>query len=71
MDNTVQIKNPKTGLYVRMNKAKGTITGHKKTPGPYKGVPVAKKRQIRSAPKGSPSTASGKAKKAVKSTRKK
>ncbi len=48
--NVVQIKHPMTGLYVRINKVKGKITGHKRTPGPYKGVPVARKRRVRSAP---------------------
>lgn len=43
--NVVQIKHPRTGLYTRINRAKGVITGHKKSPGPYKGVAIARRRQ--------------------------
>ena len=42
--NVVQIKNPKTGLYTKVNRTTGTITGHKKTPGPYKNVPIARRK---------------------------
>ena len=36
----VQIKNPVTGKYVRIDTKTGRIIDHKKTPGPYKGVRV-------------------------------
>lgn len=68
--NTVQIKNPKTGLYTRINKATGKITGHKKKPGPYKGVPIARKRTIKASPKGPTSFTRGKANRAAKSNSK-
>ena len=40
----VQIKNPKSGHYVKIDRSAGKIISHKKTSGPYKGVPVARKR---------------------------
>jgi hypothetical protein len=43
--NVVQVKNPKTGRYVKINRAAGKIVSHKKTSGPYKGVPVARKKK--------------------------
>ena len=39
----VQAKNPKTGRYVKIDRSKGRIVSSKKSPGPYKGVPVARK----------------------------
>jgi hypothetical protein len=41
----VQMKNPKTGRYVKVNKTKGTIIRYKQTPGPYKNVPIARTRK--------------------------
>lgn len=41
MADYVQLKNPKTGLYTKIDKEKGVIVSHKKTKGPYKGVPIA------------------------------
>lgn len=40
----VQVKNPKTGKYVKIDRAKGRIMSHKKSDGPYKNVTVARKR---------------------------
>lgn len=40
----VQVKNPRTGHYVKIDRDQGRIVDHKKTDGPYKGVPVARKR---------------------------
>jgi len=40
----VQSKNPKTGRYVKIDRQKGKIIASKKSPGPYQGVPVARKR---------------------------
>ena len=40
----VQVKNPKTGKYVKIDRAKGRIMSHKKSDGPYKNVAVARKR---------------------------
>ena len=45
MKNFVQTKNPKTGLYVKINKTDGVIVAHKKTPGPFKGIPFARKKK--------------------------
>jgi hypothetical protein len=40
----VQVKNPKTGRYVMIDRDAGKIISHKKSSGKYKGVPVARKR---------------------------
>lgn len=40
----VQTKNPRTGHYVKIDRAAGKIVSHKKSDGPYKGVPIARKR---------------------------
>lgn len=39
----VQIKNPRTGKYVKIDRSKGNIVSHKKSEGPYKGIPFARK----------------------------
>lgn len=41
----VQVKNPKSGHYVKIDRAKGKIIDHKKSEGPYKNVPIARKRK--------------------------
>ena len=41
----VQVKNPKTDRYVKIDRTEGKIISHKKSDGPYKGVPVARKRK--------------------------
>jgi hypothetical protein len=38
----VQVKNPRTGHYVKIDRAEGRIIDHKKSEGPYKGVPIAR-----------------------------
>ncbi len=40
----VQTKNPRTGKYVKINRNKGKVISTKKTDGPYKGVPVLRKK---------------------------
>ncbi len=40
----VQTKNPRTGRYVKIDRSKGRILTAKKSPGPYKGIPVLRKR---------------------------
>ena len=40
----VQVKNPKTDRYVKIDRTAGQIVSNKKSSGPYKGVPVARKR---------------------------
>ena len=42
----VQMKNSRTGLYTKLNRETGEKT-HKKTKGPYKNVPVARKRKVK------------------------
>ncbi len=39
----VQTKNPRTGRYVKIDRSAGRIVDTKKSPGPYKNVPVARK----------------------------
>jgi hypothetical protein len=40
----VQVRNPKTDRYVKINRTEGKIMSHKKSKGPYKNVPIARKR---------------------------
>jgi hypothetical protein len=40
-----QAKNPVTGHYVKIDTKTGRIVGHKKTPGPYKGVTEIRKKK--------------------------
>jgi len=40
----VQVKNPRTNKYVKIDRSKGRIIDQKKSDGPYKGVPIARKR---------------------------
>ena len=44
MKDIVQIKNQKSGHYVKIDRAIGKILDHKKSEGPYKNVPIAIKR---------------------------
>ncbi len=39
----VQVKNPKSGRYVKIDRSAGRIIDHKKSIGPFKGVPIAEK----------------------------
>ena len=41
----VQVKNPKSGYYVKIDRSAGEIVSHKKSSGPYKNVPMAKKKK--------------------------
>lgn len=41
----VQLKNPITERYVLIDRTIGAIVSHKKSLGPYKGVPIGKKRK--------------------------
>ena len=41
----VQVKNPRTGHYVKIDRAAGKIVAHKKSEGKYKNIPVARKRK--------------------------
>jgi hypothetical protein len=44
----VQIKNPRTGHYVKIDRSEGRVLSHKKSPGPYKGVPIFRARSAES-----------------------
>ncbi len=41
----VQTKNPISGRYVKIDRTQGRILAHKKTEGPYKDVPIARKKK--------------------------
>jgi hypothetical protein len=41
----VQSKNPKNGRYVKIDRENGKTISTKSTPGPYKGIPVARHRK--------------------------
>ena len=41
----VQVKNPRTDRYVKIDRTAGKIVDHKKTAGPYKNIPVARKHK--------------------------
>ncbi|MEX1265612.1 MAG: hypothetical protein WEA08_01735 [Woeseia sp.] len=40
----VQVKNPRTDRYVKIDRSAGKIIAHKKSEGPYKDIPVARKK---------------------------
>jgi hypothetical protein len=41
----VQVKNPRTNKYVKIDRSEGRIVASKKSDGPYKNVPIARKRK--------------------------
>ena len=41
----VQVKNPRTDRYVKIDRSEGKIIAHKKSEGPYKDIPVARKKK--------------------------
>ena len=41
----VQVKNPRTERYVKIDRTDGKIIAHKSSDGPYKGIPVARKHR--------------------------
>jgi len=41
----VQTKNPRTGKYVKIDRDKGKVISTKSSTGPYKGVPVIRKKK--------------------------
>lgn len=42
-NDVVQVMNPKSGHYVKIDRTVGKIIGHKKSQGPYKNIPIARK----------------------------
>lgn len=36
----VQVRNPKTNRYVKIDRSRGVLVGYKRSKGPYKGVPI-------------------------------
>ena len=41
----VQVKNPRSNRYIKIDRSAGKILSHKKSEGPYKDVPIARKRR--------------------------
>lgn len=41
----VQVKNPRSGHYVKIDRTAGKIVSHKKSDGPYKDIPVARRKK--------------------------
>jgi len=41
----VQVKNPRSGHYVKIDRTAGKIIAHKQSEGAYKNIPVARKRK--------------------------
>lgn len=48
MKDRAQLKNPRTGRWVKIDTKKGGIVSHKKSPGPYKNVEMAKSKREKS-----------------------
>lgn len=44
----VQAKNPRSGLYIKIDRESGKIISRKRTRGRYKGIPLARHRKISS-----------------------
>ena len=44
----VQVKNPRSGRYVKIDRSAGRIVSQKKSPGPYKGIRVVRAGSKRS-----------------------
>lgn len=42
----VQLKNPRTGRYVKIDRTRGWIVAYKKSDGPYKNIPIAPKTTL-------------------------
>jgi hypothetical protein len=42
-NNIIQIRNPRSGYYIKIDRSKGKIISHKKTEGAYKNIPIVKK----------------------------
>ncbi|MEE9574221.1 MAG: hypothetical protein V3W20_14295 [Candidatus Neomarinimicrobiota bacterium] len=38
----VQLKNPRTGRYIKVDRGKGRILSHKQSDGKYKNIPIYK-----------------------------
>lgn len=43
----VQVRNPKTNRYIKIDRDLGLVIGYKDTPGPWKDVPIARRRPPR------------------------
>ena len=41
--NIIQIRNPRSGRYIKINRNKAIIISHKKLKGPYKNIPIVTK----------------------------
>ena len=45
MSKYIQIKNPRTGRYVKLDVETGKIAGHKQAKGPYKNITIVGEKQ--------------------------
>ncbi|VFM95262.1 MAG: hypothetical protein BECKG1743D_GA0114223_100402 [Candidatus Kentron sp. G] len=41
----VQLRNPRSGRYIKVDRSVGIIVSHKKSEGPYKNIPIVGKRK--------------------------
>jgi len=39
----VQLRNPRSGHYIKCDRKTGRVIAHKRTKGPYKGIPIARR----------------------------
>jgi hypothetical protein len=46
MPRLIQILNPKTDRWVKIDCDVGNIVGHKQSPGPYKGIPIHEGKKV-------------------------
>lgn len=44
MNRLVQMKNPRTGRYVKVDQVQGLVRSYKKSPGPYKNIEIIAKK---------------------------
>lgn len=42
----VQLRNPRSGRYVKVDRTHGRIVAHKRSDGPYKNVPIIPLRKV-------------------------
>jgi hypothetical protein len=45
----VQLQNPRSGLYVKIDRSVGQIVSQKESPGPYEGIRIVARRRKKSS----------------------
>ena len=45
MTDIVQVRNPRSNRYVKVDRSLGKIISIKKSPKPYKGIPIARRKK--------------------------